>query len=108
MTNRLLIRIFSVSVLDGFRVRLRFTNGEERDVDLARYLRGPIFQSIRDDPSRFREVAIDARAGTIAWPNGADVDPDVLYHGLDPERATPPAGMIGNEAIGVAPERSPA
>ena len=36
----------------------------------------------RNDPALFR--AVRAAGGTIAWDNGADIDPDVLYYGLTP------------------------
>jgi hypothetical protein len=105
MPDRTLVRVRSISVLEGFRVRLGFSNGEARDVDLGRYLRGPIFQPMRDDPSRFREVAVDARAGTITWPNGADIDPDVLYHDIDPSQLSPPASVLGAGVLDDAPAR---
>jgi hypothetical protein len=79
-----LVRIRSVSTLSGFRVRLEFSDGTARDVDLEKYLRGPIFEPMRTDPARFREVRIEPGCGTISWPNGADIDPDVLYHELEP------------------------
>jgi Protein of unknown function (DUF2442) len=79
-----LIRIRGVTPLEGFCVRLEFTDGTQKDVDLEPYLHGPIFSSIREDPQAFRAVRVDAEAGTIAWSNGADIDPDVLYRGLKP------------------------
>ena len=78
------VRIRSVVPEDGFRVRLQFTDSSERVVDLEPYLRGPIFEPLRRDPSAFRSVHVDERAGTIVWDNGADIDPDVLYRGLSP------------------------
>ena len=45
-------------------------------------LRGPIFELVRNDPEFFRSMLVEE--GTIAWPNGADIDPDVLYYGLTP------------------------
>ena len=79
-----LVRIRSVAPIAGFVVRLEFTDGTAREVDLEKYLRGPIFEPIRTDPVRFREVTVEPGARTISWPNGADIDPDVLYHGLEP------------------------
>lgn len=37
-----------------------------------------MFALVRD-PAYFARVAVDSEAGTIVWPNGADIDPDVLY-----------------------------
>jgi len=79
-----LVRIKSVEVLKDFWVRLEFTDGTQRDIDLEPYLRGPIFEPIRNNPMMFRSVKVDKRMGTIVWDNRADIDPDVLYHGLKP------------------------
>lgn len=79
MTTEQLVRIRSVETLTGYHVRLGFTDGTSREVDLERYLRGPVFEKIRSDPQVFRSVKVDKRMGTIVWPNGADIDPDVLY-----------------------------
>lgn len=81
---RSMVRVKQVTPLDRFVVRLSFTNGTQRDVDLEPYLHGPIFDPMRLDRDEFLKLALDSRAGTIVWPNGADIDPDVLYLGLQP------------------------
>ena len=78
-----MIRISGVAPLDGFKVRLTFTDGTVKEVDLEPYLKGPVFEPLLD-PVRFREMSVDAELGTIVWPNGADICPDVLYHGRTP------------------------
>ena len=78
------VRIQSIEPLEGFRVRLGFTDNTQRVVDLEPYLHGPIFDPMRDDPEAFRAVRVDKRMGTIVWDNGADIDPDVLYYNLRP------------------------
>lgn len=79
-----MVRITSVRPLGDFEVELAFSDGSSRAVDLSPCLRGPVFQAIREDPALFRAVRVDRQLGTIVWPNGADLDPDVLYAGLEP------------------------
>lgn len=74
-----LIRITEVKPLEGFQLRLRFSDHTERVVDLESELWGPVFEPLKADVSLFREVRVDPELGTIVWPNGADVDPDVLH-----------------------------
>lgn len=81
---RSMVRVKQVMPLDGFVVRLSFTDGTQRDVDLEPFLHGPIFDPMQRDRNEFLKVSVDSRAGTIVWPNGADIDPDVLYLGLQP------------------------
>jgi hypothetical protein len=64
-------------------VHLTFSDGTEREIDLEPYLKGPVFEPLRD-VAKFRELAVDPELGTIVWPNGADICPDVLYHGRSP------------------------
>jgi|tagenome__1003787_1003787.scaffolds.fasta_scaffold17685571_1 Protein of unknown function (DUF2442) len=71
------IRIETVEPLDGYVVRLGFSDGSTREVDLETELWGPVFKPLRD-LDVFRQVAVDNELGTIVWPNGADMDPDVL------------------------------
>jgi len=35
-----------------------------------------VFAALQD-PGAFARVTVDSEAGTIVWPNGADLDPDV-------------------------------
>ncbi len=79
-----LVRIRAVTPVSGFRVRIGFTDGSEREIDLEPYLRGPIFEPLRRDPALFAAVSVDPELRTVVWPNGADIDPDVLYHGRQP------------------------
>jgi hypothetical protein len=84
MDDEQMVRVRSVEPLQGFLVRLGFTNGSSKEIDLEPFLRGPVFDPVREDTEMFRQVSVDHRAGTIVWPNGADIDPDVLYLGLKP------------------------
>ena len=74
--------IVAVKPLGEYRLYLRFEDGTEGIVDLAGRLafRG-VFEPLRD-PAYFAQVRVDNELGTIAWPNGADLDPDVLYSQL--------------------------
>lgn len=73
-------RISRVRVLGGYLVTLSFTDGSEGTVDLAPWIEGRtgVFSALQD-PAFFSRVSVDTEAGTVVWPNGADLDPDVLY-----------------------------
>ena len=77
-----LVRVKAVEPLERFEVRLTFDDGTQKVVDLEPYLRGAIFEPIRNSPAVFRAVKVEG--STIAWDNGADIDPDVLYYNLKP------------------------
>jgi hypothetical protein len=71
--------IVAARPLDGYLLHLRFEDGVEGVLDLSRELtfRG-VFEPLKD-LAYFRQVRVDPDLGTVAWPNGADLDPDVLY-----------------------------
>jgi len=75
-----LVRIRAAEPTQAHRVKLTFTDGTVKEVDLAPFLRGPVFDPIKANPEVFRSLTVDLRMGTIVWPNGADIDQDVLYH----------------------------
>jgi uncharacterized protein DUF2442 len=65
--------------LEGYRIHLRFEDGTEGTLDLANHVsfRG-VFAPLKE-LSYFQQVRVDPNLGTVVWPNGADLDPDVLY-----------------------------
>ncbi len=79
-----LIRVKKIKPLYDFVVAVEFTDKTERKINLEPFLRGKVFETIRQNPSEFRAMKIDSIMGTIVWENGADIDPDVLYHELKP------------------------
>jgi hypothetical protein len=74
-----LIRITAAEPVGAHAVRLTFTDGSAKTVDLAPYMRGPVFEPLLRDPALFRAIRVDPELGTVVWPGGADLDPDVLY-----------------------------
>ena len=79
-----LVSVRSVCVREGSVVYVTFSDGSARDIDLEPYLHGPLFDPIRLDPQLFVQVVVDPETETLTWPNGADIDPDVLYYDGDP------------------------
>jgi hypothetical protein len=71
--------IVAARPLGDYQLFLVFEDGVESVVDLAGEIsfRG-VFEPLRD-PAYFAQVRVDPDLGTVAWPNGADLDPDVLY-----------------------------
>ena len=76
-------RVIDVQPLDGLQLRITFSDGLVRELDLDAMLSGTAFESVRQ-PSEFAKVAVDSVAGTVAWPNGVDLDPDVLHGDYPP------------------------
>lgn len=63
----------------GYTVHVRFKDGLTADVDLS-YLvdYGGVFEPLRE-LEYFRQLRVDADAGTIVWPDEADIAPETLY-----------------------------
>ncbi len=76
-------RVTGVEVHEGWRLRLTFTDGLVREVDLSDDLWGPMAEPLQD-PAYFRQVRVDPELGTVVWPNGYDLDPDVLHGDHEP------------------------
>ncbi len=81
--TRALPRVTSAEPLEGFRLRLAFTDDLVREVDLSGDLWGQMAEPLQD-PDYFRQVRADPELGTVIWPNGYDLDPDVLHGNYEP------------------------
>jgi hypothetical protein len=74
-------RATSVAVVEPYQLRLAFEDGASGTVDLRPLLyqrESGVFAELRDR-SLFAQVWVDPELETVAWPNGADIDPYVLY-----------------------------
>jgi hypothetical protein len=55
---------------------ITFSDGQVRRLDVRPYLAFPVFDRLRD-ATYFAQVRADH--GTVAWPDGIDLDPDSVY-----------------------------
>ena len=69
---------------------MRFEDGVEGVVDVAELARFSGIFAPLEDTAYFAQVCVNSDIGTICWPNGPDLDPDVLY------------AWITGEAIGIS------
>jgi hypothetical protein len=92
--------VVGVAVLRPHVMRLLFNDGLVRDVQ---YVPGQVTGSMiapLEDPDYFAQVSVDAETGTVVWPNGLDLAPEVLHGDYEPEN---PLGFYD-----ITPDRQPA
>jgi hypothetical protein len=73
-----LVDITGVEVIAKHTLRVTFADGTVGDVDFADHEWRGVLEPLRD-ATFFAEVWIDPEAGTLAWPNGVDLAPELLY-----------------------------
>lgn len=79
-------KLESIEYLDGYVIRGTLDDGTTKDLDFEDRLWGPVFEPLKD-LSVFRSGTIDAHLGTVVWPNGADVAPEVWTRGFPVRQA---------------------
>ena len=74
------VTVTKARFLEGYRVELTFSNGHKGVVDLRDRIvgRGGMYKPL-EDPKLFRQGQVDDEAGSLVWPNGVDICPDLLY-----------------------------
>jgi len=75
-----MIDVVAVKPLEGHVLELSFEDGLTARVDMDRVIGrfDGVFTPLQD-PTYFAQVRVEQELGTIVWPNGADICPDVLY-----------------------------
>jgi len=73
-----LIHVESVRYLKSYDLRITFSDGVTKDVNLEGELWGEVFEPLKDI-ELFRQVRVGAESRTVEWPNGADLAPEFLY-----------------------------
>jgi hypothetical protein len=92
--------IVEARALEGYRLHLKFEDGVEGDVDLRDLVpfQG-VFEPLQD-PNEVAKVKVDPESGTVSWPNGADLDPDVLYARISGQEIGSILGRSASAGIG--------
>jgi len=80
-----IINITDAKALPGHVLRLTFSDGAVKDVDLSALISNAtgVFASLRDQ-STFERVRVNVETGTVEWPGEVDFDAEVLYGRFEP------------------------
>ena len=78
LADDVLHKVIGFSFVKDYVLKVVFEDGVERTIDLEPILTGPVFGALLDR-SLFKQVRLDRDFGAWEWPNGADIDPAVLY-----------------------------
>ncbi|HEY5961176.1 MAG TPA: DUF2442 domain-containing protein [Polyangiaceae bacterium] len=75
----MMVDVVAVKVLEGHRLWLKFDDGAEGEFDFGLNLGFDGIFAPLQDPQYFALAKVDPDLGSVAWPNGADLDPLVLH-----------------------------
>ena len=70
--------IIDAKLVKGYTVEIVFDDLKKGCIDLRKYLGRGVFKDLVNKKN-FNQLRVDAELGTICWPNGADIAPEVLY-----------------------------
>ncbi len=77
----MILHVKEARYLHDYVVWLRFNDGIEGEIDLAKELDGEVFSSLKDI-KKFQSFKVDPVLETIVWENGADLAPEFLHENL--------------------------
>ena len=69
-------RVRSVIAMPSHQLRVEFTDGQSRLLDVRPYLSYTVFRPL-SNPEIFNQAKADH--GTVSWPGGIDLDPDSVF-----------------------------
>ncbi|CAK0751838.1 DUF2442 domain-containing protein [Gammaproteobacteria bacterium] len=72
--------VVQATYLTDYKIRIIFDNGKEKIVDCTKWLKGALFEPLKDN-AYFQRFFVDG--WSISWPNGADIAPETLYEESD-------------------------
>ena len=72
------MNVINGKYVDGYRIEVSFNDGRKGIADLKDALRGPVFESLKDE-AEFRRFVVDKELDTLVWANGADLAPEYIY-----------------------------
>ncbi len=82
------LHVMRVTYMHDYELRLEFSDGVVKDVNLKDELYGEVFEPLKDI-ELFKQVHVNRDTNTIEWPNGADFAPEFLYQvGKDVKRVS--------------------
>lgn len=73
----MILKVTHFEILDGYKLKVAFNNGEIRLVNLSGELKGEMFEPLKDRD--FFKKAYLTPWKVIEWPNGADFAPEFLF-----------------------------
>ncbi|MBF0491570.1 MAG: DUF2442 domain-containing protein [Deltaproteobacteria bacterium] len=80
-------RIKEATPMEGYKLKLIFTNNEKGVYDCSFLLNFGVFKELKEE-AYFKQVKVVD--GTVAWPHEQDICPDTLY--LDSKRGITQGG----------------
>lgn len=73
--------VIDAQYVSDYKIKITFDNGEKKIADFSRWLKGEIFEPLKDK-NYFQKFFVDG--WTISWSNGADIAPETLYSESEP------------------------
>lgn len=77
----MILHVKEATYRHDYVIWLRFNDGAEGEVDLAKELDGEVFGPLKDI-NKFKSFRVDPILETIVWENGADLAPEFLYENM--------------------------
>ena len=73
-----LVDVIGFHIVAEYTLQIEFGDNSKRIINFEPILLGPLFGPLRN-LTLFNQVELNQDIGTLIWPTGADIDPNVLH-----------------------------